>query len=190
MPRRLQTTLWLVSLLVMAVALWWRPGQDNPPATAPLALPEDPPDLFIEQVRQTRFDVQGEGSATLQADSLAHYEALGSTRIVHPLLSQLQEGVIRQTIAADQALLFNNGDVEFVDEVIVQAQNTVQPWQLETDWLRLEQGGRFATTPSPVKLTQGNQQATGIGLNAWLAGENPELTLLSEVAIRYEMDAR
>lgn len=190
MPRYLQRGLWLLSLFAMALILWWRPGQSDLASDQGLALPVDPPDLYVEDVQQTHFNQEGLPTGKLRADSLAYYEDRGSSDILNPELNRLENEVVVWTVQSLRALLLNNGDVEFMDEVEVREENVVQPWLLETDLLRLEQGGRFATTPSPVKLTQGNQLATGIGLDAWLSGDNPELILKSEVAIRYEMDAR
>lgn len=190
MPRYLQSGLWIFSLLAMALILWWRPGQSDLSTDPVLALPDDPPDLYVEEVQQTYFNREGLPTGTLRANSLAFYEDRGSSDILNPQLNQLEDEVVVWTVQSLRALLLNNGDVEFIDQVEVREENVVQPWLLETDWLRLEQAGRFATTPSPVKLTQGNQVATGIGLDAWLTGDNPELILKSEVAIRYEMDAR
>ncbi|MCH8529615.1 MAG: LPS export ABC transporter periplasmic protein LptC [Saccharospirillum sp.] len=190
MPRYLQRSLWVLSLLAMALILWWRPGQTDLATDPGLALPADPPDLYVEDVQQTYYNREGIPTGTLRADSLAFYEDRGSSDIINPQLQQLEDEVVVWTVQSLRALLLNNGDVEFIDQVEVREESVAQPWLLETDWLRLEQEGRFATTPSPVKLTQGNQLATGIGLDAWLTGEKPELILKSEVAIHYEMDAR
>lgn len=190
MPRPLQRGLWVLSLLAMALILWWRPGETELSTDPSLSLPDDPPDLYVENVLQTHFNREGEPTATLLADSLAFYEDRGSSNILNPRLSRLEAETVVWTVQSLHALLLNNGDVEFMEEVEVREVSAAQPWLLETDWLRLEQEGRFATTPSPVKLTQGSQLATGIGLDAWLSGDNPELILKSEVAIHYEMDVR
>ena len=190
MPLALQRGLWVLSLLAMALILWWRPGETELPTEQGLSLPEDPPDLYVETLLHTYFNRAGEPSATLRAHSLAFYEDRGSSIILSPRLSRLEAEAVIWTVQSLRALLFNNGDIEVLEEVEVREGSAAQPWLLETDWLRLEQEGRFATTPSPVKLTQGSQLATGIGLDAWLSGDNPELILKSEVAIHYEMDVR
>jgi LPS export ABC transporter protein LptC len=89
-------------------------------------------------------------------------------------------------ITSGQAILFNDGSANFKHNVEVTELNDPDGMQLFTDWLRVEQNGRFVTTPRPVRLLQPGQVARGVGMDAILTDDDSEITLKSEVSIRYD----
>ncbi|GGX70264.1 LPS export ABC transporter periplasmic protein LptC [Saccharospirillum salsuginis] len=183
--------LWAAALGVLAWVIWWQPVDRERLTTDRLDLPENPPDLYIQQLNQTRFDETGQPVMRTRADTLAYYEADEESLITEPVVNLLNDDPNRSDwrIVSRTATLYNNGDTLFEQDVVVREQTNDMPSVLETEWLKVEQDGAFATTPRPVKLTQGPQIATGVGMDAVLAGDDPVITLKSEVAIRYEADS-
>lgn len=178
--------LWLLGIALVAAAIWWTPGSRTPEPTTGLELPADPPDLYIRDLDQTRYDIAGQPSMRTEAEDLAYYEARELSRISTPRVLLLENGTPEWRILSRTATLFNNGDVEFEQDVEVRELDATPAMTLTTDWLRAEQDGSFVTTPRPVRLVEGNQVATGVGMDADLAASDPVITLKSEVAIRYE----
>lgn len=181
--------LWLLGIVPVAAAIWWTPGSRPPETTAGLELPDDPPDLYIRGLDQTRYNAEGRATMRTEAEDLAFYEARERSRISTPRVFLLENGAPEWRILSRTATLFNNGDVEFEQDVEVRELGATPPMTLTTDWLRAEQDGSFVTTPRPVRLVEGNQLATGTGMDADLAASDPVITLKSEVAIRYEADS-
>lgn len=183
--------IWLAPVVVLAMFIGWQPDSaTNAPSTSTLALPDVPPDLYIQDLDQTRFDETGKAVMRTQAESLAYYEDREESLIAAPVVLLLNEKRSNWHIVSKTATLHNNGDTIFEEDVVVSEQVVKMPAILETQWLKVEQDGAFATTPRPVKLTQGPQLATGVGMDAELASDDPVITLKSEVAIRYEADSR
>lgn len=182
---------WALSLLILALVVWWQPADRDQPTENRLQLPDNPPDLYIQDFNQTRFDETGEPVMRTRAEALAYYEADGESLVTEPVVLLLSQEPTRPDwqIVSRIATLFNSGETVFEQDVVVREQVERQPSILETDWLKVEQEGAFATTPRPVKLTQGPQIATGTGMDATLAGDDPVITLKSEVAIRYEANS-
>lgn len=181
--------LWALALAVLALVIWWQPVDREPATVDRLVLPENPPDLFIQRLNQTRFDETGQPVMRTRADTLAYYEADEESLITEPVVNLLNEDRPDWRIVSRVATLYNNGDTVFEQDVVVREQTGEMPSVLETDWLKVEREGAFVTTPRPVKLTQGPQIATGVGMDAELAGDDPVITLKSEVAIRYEANS-
>lgn len=178
----------LVALAILALVIGWQLRSTEPPDQAELDLPDAPPDLFIRTFQQTRFDAEGRPSLYTVAASLAFYEDRGESLVRDPTVRLVGTSGADWNIRSSRATLHDNGDVVFEDDVRVRELSGAQPWRLTTEWLRVEDDGAFVTTPRPVRLTQGPQVATGVGMDADLTAADPVLTLKSEVAIRYEAD--
>lgn len=186
MASRRRTLIIATSLGLVAFAIWWQTGQDESAGQARLELPENAPDLYIEQPDQTRFDATGQPELRARAESLAYYESTGESLMTRPVMTVLSSPDQPWQITSDQAVLFNDGSMNFEQNVEVIEQQTTDSMQLYTDWLRVEQNGRFVTTPRPVRLLQPGQEARGIGMDAILTGDDSDITLKSEVSIRYD----
>lgn len=186
MANRRRTLIVATSLGLVALAIWWQSGQNESAGRARLDLPENAPDLYIEQPDQTRFDATGQPELRAQAESLAYYESNGESLMTRPVMTVLSSPDQTWKITSDQAVLFNDNSMNFEQNVEVIEQQTPEAMQLYTDWLRVEQNGRFVTTPRPVRLLQPGQEARGIGMDAILTGEDSDITLKSEVSIRYD----
>ncbi len=183
--------IWLAPVVVLALFIGWQPDSTRDASSAStLALPDVPPDLYIQDLDQTRFDETGKAVMHTQAVSLAYYEDREESLIDTPVVLLLNEERSNWHIVSKTATLHNNGDTIFEEDVVVSEQVVEMPAILETQWLKVEQEGAFATTPRPVKLTQGPQLATGVGMDAELASDDPVIKLKSEVAIRYEAESR
>lgn len=154
-----------------------------------MSLPADPPDLYIRGLKQIRYGAGGKPTMHTQALDLAYYEARSHSLVTEPEVFLLENTEPDWRIVSRTATVFNNGDAEFERDVEVTEVASKPPVQLTTSWLRLERDGSFVTTPRPVKLVEGSQVATGVGMDANLVSDDPVITLKSEVAIRYEADS-
>lgn len=186
MANRRRTLIVAGSLGLIALAIWWQTDREQTAGQARLELPENAPDLYIESPRQVRFDAQGQPELRAQAESLAYYESNGESLMTEPVMTLLSNPDQPWQITSDHATLFSDGSANFEQNVEVIEQQAVGGMQLYTDWLRVEQNGRFVTTPRPVKLLQPGQEARGVGMDAILTGEDSDITLKSEVSIRYD----
>lgn len=186
MASRRRSLIIATSLGLIALTIWWQTGRDEISRKARLDLPENAPDLYIEQPDQTRFDIEGRPELRARAESLAYYESNGESLMKLPVMTVLSSPNQAWQITSKQAVLFNDGSVNFEQNVEVIEQQDTAGMQLYTDWLRVEQNGRFVTTPRPVRLLQPGQEARGIGMDAILTGDDSDITLKSEVSIRYD----
>jgi LPS export ABC transporter protein LptC len=171
---------------VVALAIGWQSGRDDEPEQSRLTLPDNAPDLYIEQPQQTQFDASGRLSMSAEAESLAYYEDRGESLMTSPVMTLLSNAGQPWRITSGQAILFNDGSANFERDVEVTELDDPNAMQLFTDWLRVEQNGRFVTTPRPVRLLQPGQVARGVGMDAILTDDDSEITLKSEVSIRYD----
>ncbi|WP_028669366.1 LPS export ABC transporter periplasmic protein LptC [Saccharospirillum impatiens] len=174
------------SLVLIALAIWWQTSRDEITGQARLELPENAPDLYIEQPDQTRFNIEGKPQMRARAESLAYYESKGESLMRLPVMTVLSSPDKPWRITSEQAVLFDDGSINFEQNVEVIEQQTQGGMELYTEWLRVEQNGRFVTTPRPVRLLQPGQEARGIGMDAVLTGDDSDITLKSEVSIRYD----
>lgn len=186
MAGRRRSLIVAASLGLIALAIWWQTDRDQSPGQARLELPENAPDLYIERPDQTRFDAGGQPELRAQATTLAYYENNGESLMTAPVMTILTNPDQPWQITSDHATLFNDGSANFEQNVEVTEQQAIGGMQLYTDWLRVEQNGRFVTTPRPVRLLQPGQEARGVGMDAILTGDDSDITLKSEVSIRYD----
>lgn len=186
MALRRRSLLIAASLGLTALVIWWQTDRQDTGSQARLTLPEDAPDLYIEQPEQTRFDSLGQPNLRARADSLAYYERDGESLMTQPIMTVLSSPDRPWRITSEQAVLFEDGSANFEQNVAVIEQQAPDGIRLYTDWLRVERNGRFVTTPRPVKLLQPGQEARGIGMDAILTGDDADITLKSEVSIRYD----
>lgn len=189
MTRWRNRLLWTLGVALVAVAIAWRPGVSPAGPEPQLTLPEDPPDLYMRDLTQVRYNEAGQPTMHTEAVDLAFYEAREHSLVSEPVVHLLTDTRPDWRIVSRTATLFNSGDAEFEQDVEVTELDAVPPLALTTSWLRVEQNGSFVTTPRPVKLVEGRQVATGIGMDANLADADPTITLKSEVAIRYEANS-
>lgn len=181
--------LWTLGVALVTLAIWWRPQAPVEPMGPALTLPADPPDLYIRVLEQTRYNEAGNPTMRTEARDLAFYEARERSLVTEPVVFLLEDQQPNWRIESRTATLYNNGDTDFEEDVEVLEMGAASPIRLTTSWLRVEQEGSFVTTPRPVKLVEGRQVATGIGMDADLAAADPEIKLKAEVAIRYEADS-
>jgi LPS export ABC transporter protein LptC len=176
----------LIALVLIAIVIGWQVSQTPGSERGRLILPENAPDLYIEQPVQTRFNTLGQPTMRASAEALSFYESSGESLMTQPIMVLMSNPDELWQITSEHAILYDDGSADFERDVAVIELNTPQGMQLYTDWLRVEQNGRFVTTPRPVRLIQPGQEATGVGMDAFLTGEDSELTLKSEVSIRYD----
>ena len=117
---------------------------------------------------------------------MAHYEASGESFMIRPVITLLTNTAQPWRITSGEAILFPDGSAHFEHNVALTEMVDPKGMQLLTEWLRVEQDGRFVTTPRPVRLLQPGQVARGVGMDAILTENDSDITLKSEVSIRYD----
>jgi len=188
MPTVKTAALWASIAVVLVVFFWLNqsPQQDQEDNENALILPDNPPDIYVTGMNLSRFDEQGNLVMTTLADSLAVYEGDGKSLLTNPDVILSSNSIESWRIQADDAVLYSNEDLEFLNNVRVLQLNSDPATQITSDYLKATQQGNFIETDKPVQIVKGKQSMNAIGMTVNLDTIEPVIHLLSDVSFIYD----
>ena len=178
--------LWAALSLSIMMFFWLNNKTETFDDFVDLALPDDPPDVFITAMNLTRFDTNGNIAMTTEADTLAVYEASGESLLTNAKVILSNASVATWQITAEHAVLHKNEDIEFSNNVVTLQLNDTPSTQINTEYMMVTNNGKLVKTDKAVFITKGKQSINAIGMEVKLDTIEPIIHLLSDVSFKYD----
>ncbi|MEO8145230.1 MAG: LPS export ABC transporter periplasmic protein LptC [Betaproteobacteria bacterium] len=166
---RLSTTRMFPLLLMLALAgltFWLERTVREEEGTHPSNRRHDP-DYVIDNLKHTRFNLQGVVESTLAAAKMLHYPDDDSTDLVAPRLVQTKPNEPRVTLTADRGALSQDGEEVFLygDVLVVrEAGPDRSEARMRTTFMHIVRAHSVMRTDRDVVITEENRVLSGRGM--------------------------
>jgi lipopolysaccharide export system protein LptC len=179
-------SLLLASLLSIG---WWISELMTPPETTRKATVESP-DYYADQLTVHSYDATGQLQQTLKTPHMEHFASNATAELTQPRLWRFIPDSPPWRMRAEKALANSASDKVFMPgEVFIDrdAYGTHAAYHITTRDLTLETANAHATTAAPVRIENGRQWITAVGMDGWLKAPI-RLHLLHQARERYVFD--
>jgi LPS export ABC transporter protein LptC len=149
-------------------------------------LPEEIPDVYMTNMDLTRYSATGEPTLKVLASTVATYNDSGTSLLTAPIVTLVKDHENDWRITAQKAVVYDNEDIEFFNDVIVTQLNTTPASIVKSEYMKVTEQGNLVTTEKPVEITQGKQIIDAIGMNVNLDTISPIIHLKNEVTFFYD----
>lgn len=176
----------ILLLAVLAGLTYWLQGVVDGTTLRNTGKLRHDPDAVAENFTVRQFDETGQVKYRLSGPYLIHYPDDESSELQSPTLISFRPASPPITITANHARATAKGEVVYLwDDVrVVRAATARQAALLyRSPDLTVQTETGFAFTASPVEITQGQSQVTGVG--AQIDRDTSTFTLLSQVKGQY-----
>jgi lipopolysaccharide export system protein LptC len=126
------------------------------------------PDYFVERFTLVKLNAQGQPAFRMAADLMKHFPDDDTTEFVKPTLVSLDKSKPVITVVSDTGKSGPQGDITelFGSVVLTRAPNDAgKQLKVYTEYLLIDSNKETGTTDKPTKITQGDSEMTGIGMN-------------------------
>ncbi len=177
--------LMIFAFILLALASGWLLRSLTPSERDGSQIFSGKPDYYFNGAIITRFNKQGRPLFNLHADSATHYPDDDRTELENVQVTYTRDPGTPWHISATSGLI--PGGQEIVKMTggvtITELEASSTPFTLNTDYLQINTDTNLLTTDADVRITQGNSQVTGQGLEADL--DNEWFVLNSHVQANY-----
>ena len=186
---RLSTTRLFPLLLMLALAglsFWLERTVREEEGVHP-SLRRHDPDYIIDNMKHTRFNVQGLVESTLVAVKMLHYPDDDSTDLVAPRLVQTKPNEPRVTVIADRGALSQDGEEVFLyGNVLLVREGSAErsETRMRTSFLHLTHGQSVIRSDREVVITEDDRVLSGRGME--YHNDSKQLFLRERVRGRFE----
>jgi lipopolysaccharide export system protein LptC len=184
--RLIAFSLLLASLLSI---VWWIREWMTPEETTGKAAIESP-DYYAEQLSVQSYDENGRLKQTLKTPHMEHFASNDTAILSQPRLWRYNPDTPPWRMRAEKALADSTNDKIFMPgEVFIDrdAYGANAAYRVTTRDLTLETADAHATTAAPVRIENGRQWITAVGMEGWLKAPI-KLHLLHQARGRYVFD--
>jgi lipopolysaccharide export system protein LptC len=129
-------------------------------------------DYFVEKFTLIKLNEQGKPAFRLSADSLFHYPDDDTSEFVKPNIVSLDTNKPAVTVSGDTGKAGPKGDTtELFGNVLMtrkaepKGKEKSDPLIVRTEYMAIDTNKETAATDKHVKITQGNSEMTGIGMD-------------------------
>lgn len=171
--------------LCVALFIWLREEKENDVFILDINLPDERPTLFMANVDIQQISSDGTVVMTTKADDLSVYEASNTSLLTNPMVTLQSKSMPTWQITSEAATLKNDETI-FEHNVIAIKTNDKTPLVVKSEQLIISESGEVIHSPLKVRLQQGLNTATGIGMNVSNTPDTQTIELLSEVIFNYE----
>lgn len=177
---------WLIVALAVAIFIWQ--SQSSSPVTenTDLQLPEEIPDVYMTDMDLIRYSETGEPDLKVTASTVSVYNDSGQTLLSEPDVLLFNSSDNEWKITAVNAIVYENDDIEFFNDVYVQQLNSQPITVLQSDYLKVTEQGNLIVTDHPVQITQGKQIVNAVGMTLNTDTIGTTIHLESEVSLIYD----
>lgn len=172
----------LVVLLLAAGGTWWLLRQTALQGAQVARQKSHAPDYYFTDAQVTTLDVKGRKESELTAPRMLHHPDDDSIEAFSPKMLYLPANGLPWNMQADHAVEPSGGRIiQFDGHVQIQhpGVNGGPPLTVDTDKMTLDLDTHTAVTDSPVRVTQGDNRLTAVGMEAYL--DEDHLLLRTEV---------
>jgi lipopolysaccharide export system protein LptC len=168
--------LWVLLILLAlgGLLVWLDPGDRPGPGPVPRDAAGEP-DYYLEGVRLTRFDAQGEPHQRLDTPRLVHTPQDDATRLTAPRAEILDDGS-RTWLASGAVGHLGAGGNPLTLTGDARLQAPEENWHLETQILHYDADRGRAWSETPARLRSPPQEMHGDRFDAWLHDNRARLT--------------
>jgi lipopolysaccharide export system protein LptC len=145
------------------------------------------PDYVVDNLKHTRFNVQGLVESTLAAAKMLHYPDDDSTDLVALRLVQTKPNEPRVTLTADRGALSQDGEEVFLyDNVLVVREGGPErsETRMTTSFMHVVNARSVISTDRDVVITEADRVLTGRGME--YHNDTQQLFLRERVRGRFE----
>ncbi len=178
----------LVSLALIAIAIWWLEGIIHAVQENELREAGDRPDFYLEGFVLHQYDRPGHPQYRARGQSMIQLPGDDDGVEVEKIhLQQFPRQRSRITVTADQARLLEDGrEVHLTGSVhIHQPKGRMNDLlDIRTERLFIDQASRYMETPGPITIKTSRHEISGTGMQAWT--ELGKYRLQSQVRGRHE----
>lgn len=183
---RTKATIFL-AVATAALFVLLQPDLDIPnPSEGVLSLPADTPDIFVTGVNLTRFDRAGQLQLSLIGESLALYNDRDETFVNQPDVTLYNDQQANWRITSAVATLFGAEQALFEGDVVATELERSTTAQLFSEAMTINPTEQTLSSDVFVRLSQGPNTATAIGMTAKVDTMGSTIHLLSEVTFSYD----
>jgi lipopolysaccharide export system protein LptC len=129
-------------------------------------------DYFVEKFTLIKLNEQGKPAFRLSADSLQHYPDDDTSEFVKPNIVSLDPNKPLITVVGDRGKAGPKGDTtELFGNVLLtrktesKTKEATDPLVVRTEYMSIDTNKETAATDKSVKITQGNSEMTGVGMD-------------------------
>lgn len=163
-------TILLLIILLAIVSGWVFESIEKNPILTKEKVRHDP-DYFLKNFTATTMDEKGQPAYQVKAKHLEHYPDDDSMKLQYPLFSFYENNIKTWTAQANEGLVVQNGEkIHLSGSVILnQIKNSTKdsaPIILTAEQLTIEPKRDIAHTKSKIKLSQGQNTISAIGMRA------------------------
>ena len=190
---RLSTTRMFPLLLMLALAglTFWLERTVREEEGVHPSLRRHDPDIVVDKLTHTRFNLQGLVESTLAAAKMLHYPDDDSTELVAPRLVQTKPDEPRMMLTADRGTLSQDGEEIFLYGnvlIVREAGRDSLEKHMRTSFVHVVQGSSVIRTDRDIIITEENHLLSGRGME--YHNDTKELFLRERVRSRFQPRAK